>query len=391
MPAGGATARQTRAQQRAAARAPAVKPIPFTAAAHEHTEPVTTVGPLALTAATQNAGPFDVPAYGYLRNVFIEVTLSGGVLGAGALSADHPWNIFQSLSLLDVNGAPIFGPMDGYAAYVANQLGGYAYRQDPKLGPWYSNAINGKFFLRIPIEISRHSGLGSLANQNAAASYKLQWSLNPTTVVYSVAPTTPANVTIKAWLEAWSLPNPADVHGRPQEQAPPLHGTTQYWSFFNKTGLASGAQTWQLPRVGNMIRALAFITRDNAGARVDTVMPDPTIFSWDARQLRNESQNLHTQRLMEAIQAPATRDTGVFGFLFNNLVLGHAGDEEANLWIPTVQSSRLEVNGNNSAAGQVQVLTNDVAPAEILPYERFVEGAATGFHPAVGQPVPYAA
>jgi hypothetical protein len=40
----------------------------------------------------------------------------------------------------DVNGANIVGPIDGYALYVANLLGGYANRQNPQDSPLYSIA-----------------------------------------------------------------------------------------------------------------------------------------------------------------------------------------------------------------------------------------------------------
>jgi hypothetical protein len=369
---------------------PPLPPVPFTAAAHEHTEPAITDATLALGAAQQVRGPFDVPAYGFLRNIFLEVSLSGGTLGAGALSADHPWNILQNISLLDVNGAPIFGPLDGYASLWANVMGGYAFRQDPRLGPWFSNTINGKFWLRIPVEISRHNGYGALANQNAAAAYKLAWTLNTSTAAYSTAPTTPASVQVKAWLEAWSQPNAVDLTGRPQMREPIGHGTTQFWSSFTKAGLAAGNQNLLLPRVGNLIRNLIFICRDASGARVDTVMPDPLQIAWDARLLRNESQNYRTQNMMESIEAPSVRDTGVFAFGFANSNLGHAGDEDPNLWLPTVQATRLELDGSSAVAGSIQVVTNDIAPAEVRPDERFVENSTTGFHPNVGQPVPTA-
>lgn len=379
---------QRRAPQRQAPAA--LPPIPFTAAAHEHSEPITTDATLALGAAQQPRGPFDVPAFGFLRHIFLEVILSGGTLGAGALSADYPFNVLQNIMLVDVNGAPIYGPLDGYATLWANIIGGYAFRQDPRLGPWFVGTINGAFWLRIPVEISRHNGYGALANQNAAASYKLAWTLATSTQAYATAPTTPANVQVKAWLEAWSQPNATDMTNRPQQREPIAHGTTQFWSAFTKGGIAAGNQSVLLPRVGNLIRALVFICRDATGARVDTVMPNPIQLMWDQRILNLESQNYRTQRMMEALEAPAARDTGVFAFSFTNSVLGHDGDEEPNLWLPTVQSTRLELDGVNTAAGSIQVVTNDIAPAEVRPDERFVENSATGFHPNVGQPVPQA-
>lgn len=377
------------ARQAPAARA-AVPYIPFTAAAHEHTEPITTDNTGAIGAAQLQRGPFDVPAYGFLRNIVLEVTLSGGVIGAGVLSPDYPFNVLQNIQLLDVNGAPIFGPLDGYATLWANIIGGYTFRADPRLDPAYVGTINAVFKLRIPIEITRHNGYGSLANQNAAAAYKLSYTVN-SNIVYSTQPTTPATVQVKSWLEAWSQPTATDLTGRPQEREPHGHGTAQFWTSYVKAGLAAGQQNIIHPRVGNMIRNLVYICRDGTGARTAATMPDPVALNWDARQLRNESQGVHRWRLADSFVPQVTLDTGVFAFLFNNINNGNTGDEDPNLWLPTVQASRLELAGTNVGAGTIQILTNDVAPVEVNPAERYVEGSTTGFHPATGQPIPQGA
>ncbi len=364
---------QTRPRQQQAA----IPALPFTASAHEHVEPAftTTVTP---GASTQQLGPFDIPAYGYMRSLFISVEAAGGAAGTGA--ADFPWNLIQNLTLLDVNGAPLYGPIDGYAALWSNIAGGYAYNQDPRKAPGYSAvAPNPTFYLRVPVEISHFDGLGSLANQNAAASYKLQLAVASLAQAFTVAPTTAPTLTIKVWLEAWSLPNEVDVAGRPQAQLPPAHGTSQYWSSRRQDTL-SGNNTVQLTRVGNLIRNIIFITRDVAGARTDAVFPDPAIISWDARQLIQESQYYRRQIMWERLEN-STRDAGVWVYGFNHSIHNRAGDETPNLWLPTVQSTRLELTGNAATSGSVQVVTNDIAPVEVMPSERYVDDSATGFRP----------
>src|SRR5664279_339427 len=113
-------------RQSAAARQPSGggPVIPFTSASHEHTEPFfdQTFTP---GAAQQNFGPINVPSYGYLRHIYIQVTSAGGAIGSGELGADYPFNLFSSLALIDTNGAPIFGPMDGFAAEMCNMVGAY--------------------------------------------------------------------------------------------------------------------------------------------------------------------------------------------------------------------------------------------------------------------------
>lgn len=369
------------ASRRSAAPVPIV---PFTSAAHEHTE---TVADVTVTpgSSAQVLSTIDIPAFGYIRNLYIEVTASGGSLGGGALSADYPYNLFQSISLNDVNGAPIFGPLDGYAALAANVYGGYAFNSDPRANPSYVGTINSVFNLRVPVEISHHDGFGCLANQNAAASYKLNMTINPRTVMESTPATTPATFRVRVYLEAWTLPNETDVVGRPQATMPPVHGTTQFWSQNVKT-ISVGQNTTPLVRVGNLIRNIVVIARNASGARANNVFADPVTLNWDARQLLMDSQGYRRALMWE--RAPMlmtnTPDTGVFVFGFNHSLHNAIGDDSPILWLPTVQSTRLEFVGSSAAAGTLQVLTNDVAPAEVVPSERYVETSQSGFHPAMG-------
>lgn len=364
------------------ASAPPVPIIPFTAAAHEHTEPIfdQTVTP---GTSVQQLSTIDVPAYGFLRNIVLEVSGSGGALGGGALSADYPFNIFSSITLSDVNGAPIFGPLDGYAVLWSNIVGAYAGRPDPRTLPAYDGTINTVFFLRIPIEVSHHDGFGSLANQNAAASYKLNIAINTlANIITGGAPTAPA-VRIRGYLEAWSLPNEVDVAGRPQAQFPPLHGTTQFWSQ-NVKAVSVGNNTIPLVRVGNLIRSIVVIARNAAGARTAAVFPDPAQLNWDARSILLDTQRYRNAVAYERTVVPSAWDTGVFVYHFNHSNHNLAGDDSPTFWLPTVQASRLEIAGTVGTAGNLQILTNDVAPAEVIPAERFVETSDTGFRPDIG-------
>lgn len=368
------------------APAQAVTRIPFTAAAHEHTEPGGFQFNVQPGAAQQNFGPFDVPAFGFLRHMVIEVQTTTAGTG-GTAGPDFPFSLFSSISLSDVNGAPIFGPYTGYETLWANISGGYVYQQDPRRLPGYSTSVTApSFLLRIPIEISHFDGLGCLANQNAAAAYKVALTVDTLTNWYvqggsGASATTSPIVTVKGWLEAWTLPNDVDIMGRPQEQFPRAHGTTQYWSKFTKA-MNAGNNSILLPRVGNLVRNLVLICRNSAGARADNVMPDPIRLAWDQRDLLNESQYLRIQEMYEKIEGPLiSRDAGVFHYSFNHQAQGRSGDGPPNLWLPTVQSTRLEFTGVSGVAGSVTVLTNDVAPAEVSPSERFVESSQSGGSP----------
>lgn len=357
--------------------------IAFTAAAHEHVEPAFDVSAVPGAAVT-TLGPFDVPAYGFLRHIYLLVTLSGGTIGSAALAADAPWNVFSEVTLLDVNGGQMFGPYTGYQTMLANKWGAYAFRTDPALAPDFATgAITFSFGMRIPVEILHNNGLGALANQNAAAAYKVRLGLNTTAAIWSVAPTANPTVRVRGYLEAWSQPTQADALGRMQATVPPAHGTSQFWTAFSKA-LVAGDNVVLLPRVGNLLRNLIFVHRAAGGARQGpglTNMPDPIDVRWDARQLINEPLILRRQYMAERIPG-GTVDDGVLAYTFTHDVLGHAGDGSAELFLPTVQATRLEYHSSTFTAGNLEILTNDVAPVEVRPADRFEEQSVTGFHPA---------
>lgn len=350
--------------------------IPFTASAHEHQERAFTVSK-QITAATQQLDPINVPSFGYLRHIFLDVSSAGGV-GAATGKEDYPWNLIQSISLLDVNGAPIVGPIDGYALLWANIIGGYALQSDPRKLPGFSADVdNPAFQIRVPVEICHYNGLGAIANQNAAAPYQLLITLNSSTGAWTSPPvTTLPTLTIRGTIETWTLPAASDSDGRPQQQLPPAHGTGQFWSSRNNQVANSGDNTIPITRVGNLIRNLVFICRTTAPARSDTVFPDPIIINLDGRQLTQESQTYRKAKVFELLEN-STRDTGVFIYCFDASLQNRAGDGPPNMWLPTTQATRLEVNGSFAAAGSVQVVVNDIQPIEVNPAERYAESNAT--------------
>lgn len=372
-----ATRRSTQQQTTKSAPQGTVQALRFVASAHEHREPIIQQS-VVPTTTTQQAVPSNIPipSYGFLSHVLLDVQWSGGT--GGTLAADAPWNFFQSLSIQDVNGAYLQNPIDGYALLQENIYGGYGFRQDPRLSPQYAAATTeGRFLIRIPVQVTRHNAYGSLANQNAAAPYQLSYTLNTIANIWSVAPGVVPTFTIKAFLESWSQPNSRDLRGRPQAQLPPLHGSTQQWSQYTKP-VVVGNNVIQLPRVGNTIRTIVVIARDGSGVRSDSVLQDPFTLNLDSRVLTSESVAVRKHLMGESLVPSATVDTGVLAFYFNNSIQGRIGDESSDLWLPTVQSTRLEYDGTAASAGNYQILTNDIAQVEVDQASRYVMESATG-------------
>jgi hypothetical protein len=345
--------------------------VPFTRAAKEHIEPFLDTTTAALGASSVPISPVDIPAYGFMRGIFVEVTASGGTGAAAVYKGDGPFSVLDDISIMDVNGAPIVGPINGYDAQVINKYGGYRRgTTEPKLHPDYTAPTTGNFsfLLYIPIEVSQRDALGSLANMNAASSYKMRLTVAPKGSVFSTDPTTLPTLRIRAWLDAWTQPTGQDLRGNPTATQPPAHGTTAYWS---KTVLqvSSGQNTLRLPRVGNYIRNLVLVYRDAAGVRNKASFPAPLDIYWDTRLLKSYQPIVWRGQMSQRFGLTGTDDaargldTGVYVEDFMHEFDGLAGCELRDGWLPTTQSTRLEVIGNFGAAGTLTVLTNDISPA----------------------------
>lgn len=341
-----------------AGEAQAASLVPFIRAAHRHFEPAfdltTTTG-----ASSVELGPFDVPAYGFIRSIVLLVTSANGVLGAGSLVADAPFSVLSSVQLLDTNGFPIYGPLTGYQTYLANTFGAYKGYNDPTVHPDFSASINPSFVLRIPVEITGWDGFGSLSNQSQSAPFRVRITLAPTVDLATGAVTTPPDVRIRGYLEAWSQPAGADLLGQGQETAPPGHGTTQYWTVATPV-LAAARQQIRFPRVGNLIRNAIMVFRDTGGLRDATVEPDDFTLNWDARQVLVALPN-QIHRSLVRDQNNFNTPAGVLPLQFNTDQDGVAGQENRHLWLPTVGSTRLEIDATFGAAGTMEIITNDVA------------------------------
>jgi hypothetical protein len=364
--------------------------VPFIRASMEHREPCgIDVQRQLLTSGAQDLGVFDVPAYGYVRSLVIVVTASGG-LGATTFFEDGPFSCLQNVALTEPNGAVIAQFNSGYELFLANKWGGYGsvLGSDARMSPTTSTdgIGNFSFVLRIPIELSGRDGLGSLPNQNAAATFKLRMSLASgaaaaTGPLYTAAPTTQPTVRVQVYLEAWDQPEVA-VAGMTNQVTPPAMNTTQFWSsqIYN---VGAGAQTNRLTRVGNYIRNLIFISRTSAtGLRTtgQTNWPDPLSIILDARPIDTASKILWTEQMWrrsgfgsraqyaattaaETRDAAGSLDNGVFVLDFTHEFDQTIGQENRDLWLPTLGSSRLELQGIFGAACTVTCLTNDVAIA----------------------------
>jgi hypothetical protein len=323
---------------------------------------------------------FDVPAYGFLRGIYLMVDVTGGV-GSGTPAAyrgDAPFSWLQTVQVLDVNSAPIVFQVTGYDLYLYAKYGGYSAAGDAKASPSYTQGGTGgnaSFILRIPLEIRSRDGVGALPNKNNAAAYRVTGSIAPTTDVFSTAPapTAPTTLLLRAMMDAWWEPAATDLKGRPQAQEPPASNTTQFLSK-QVFGTLSGTNTYKLSRVGYLVRTLIFVQRDNSSpaVRSSAVFPESLTIIYEGQNLTLLNRALLQHQMQQefgyvnAVDTAGGLDTGVFVFSFAN-DFGHAvGNELSTAYLPTTTATRLELQGSSSAAGTLTVLTNDISARDEL-------------------------
>lgn len=344
---------------------------PFVKASNQHSEPAYYDNTYTITGSTaQNPAIVPIPAYGFLRSVWLMVTLTA-TGGTPSFAADGPFNVFSSMQLQEPNGNPIFGPDSGIGAYFDNKYGGYKYSNDAKQIYGYNvTGGNAVFFLRVPVEWNERYALGSLPNQNSAAQFQLRLGLNTIANVYSATtPPTSVTVRIQAYTDQWDQPASSEL-GVQNQTVPPAVGSTQFWSV-QSYPIVTGLNTILLTRVGNFIRNLVFEQRNAAGARAALIDPTSLVqITLDAQPLTYLTTPQWQAYLSErtgytgALDAAGGLDTGVLPLDFTHEFTGKLGYETGQLWIYTVTSSRFQLQFNAIAPGSLNVHTNDVILSE---------------------------
>lgn len=372
MPSPIATAGGTKARTDSGNGAAPAAVTPFVRASMRHREQV---ADLSLTQTTSDIDfpQTDVNAYGFMRYLTIFVTSTLGAGTSVTATEDAPFNMLKNIQVIEPNGSQLFNVSSGYSLYQINKLGGYfggGYSEFKRLPPYLitvgTSALVG-FVLKIPFELNERDGLGSLPNQNAAATFKLKMTLAKIADVFGGTVSTPPLVRVRVYLEAWDQPEPAS-NGIANQQDPPCVNTTQFWSeqIFN---VSAGQQTIKLTRLGNYLRNLIFIFRSSAARSTgDTNWPDPVTLALDTRNIdvlaKGIWQSVEYERygLTGTADATGARDNGVYPYDFCSEFDGTVGFENRDLWVPTQPSTRLELQGNFGASGVLTVLTNDVNP-----------------------------
>lgn len=335
------------------------------------------------TATNAQAGTsWALQATGWLRGLYLLCTGTG--LSAGTVTADAPFNIFSNIELDDVNNEAIFGPFDGYTAFITNKYGGYIFADDPATQSVFAlsgttTTNNFTFVLYIPLEIVERDPIGPVASVNNTASLTLKYSLNATTTMFTT-PTGTLLIRVRGSQSFFWEPKRQDKAGNAISPEPPASGTTQYWTQGSTAVAGAGVINSQLGTgLGYPIRCYAFALRDASGSRSvgETNWPDPLIgLKFEANMLRSNYPKLLWQQQMSAMygytsatadvrgagSAPG-KENGVYLLNYNNdFFQQNPGSETRRSYLVTSPGSNFIFNGSIGGAGNLYSIVNYVAP-----------------------------
>ena len=351
--------------------------IPFIVGSNCYRESPFFTTSMQLGAASQEFVNNVTPG-GFLRGVTMQVTSTGGVIGAGVLAGDVPYSILQSCTLEDISGGPVLYPMGGFQ-YAMIQKYLRPWDGDPGKHPTFSATINPAFTLRFFAEVK--DTLGVLANTDARAQYRFRFTLAAGNQagpfgLTTTAPTTQPTVTVKLYIEAWAQPDLQDLLGNPIQQIP--DGVVCSRFVMHEQPQITGANNVvRHTLVGNEIRGLLWIVRNGDANKTRTDLTDANAgamdFRLDARRLwkQTPSQLIETMNAYYPLLGSGvwTREAGVFVIprFAGPPNAGDAMGGQGEYWLQTVEQTllQLEFGGADitTAPGTFEIIYDSLAIA----------------------------
>lgn len=345
---------------------PPMPMVEFVAGSYEHDEVIIQARPTTTFSAGENGVRIPINAFGFLRGVLLTVSATtAGNAANVAFAADGPFSAIGQVSIVDVSGAPLFGPLSGFQVYLCNKFGAYELSSDPTNNPEYvattgTGATGGSFTfsLWLPIEAVKRTAFCALANRSNAARFNLVYNVAPSSAVYATAPTTLPTVNVTAVGYYWSDPQDVDPLGRPIQQTPDYNGSTQFWTVDPQVAVAASNRIHVLNRVGNLIRTIIIVQRDASAARV--AWTGNVRQTWDGRVVHDTTVDSMRRRVRCATNQ--TVDTGVLVFQFTQDNVTGAGGERKALYLPTTDGTRMEFQFSSAgvSGGTLEIVTNDI-------------------------------
>lgn len=334
------------------------------------------------TTGTQSLTPYEFQVDGYLSGALVRVTATtSGNSANTAFNADGPFIVIQSISLEDISGKQVLGPITGWDLYVLNRFGGFVYQADVKANGTYTvttgtGGTGGsyRFVLRVPIQVRRRDGMGSLPNRNASATFKLKITINTQASVYSTAPTAAASINVQVQQHGWATSDNRDYKGNSVSPQPNGLGSLMYTDK-ETIQLSAGAFNQRMGTFGGLVRLIAFELRDSNSSRAQGESDWPTLFEIEIDKVKCFSRSPVTwENLMsedyglnasaEATTTANTKPDGVYVLHWLDDFGLAPGAENGFRYQPVTPSTAIQLIGTigGSGAHTLSVLKNYLSP-----------------------------
>lgn len=343
---------------------------------------------VTLTAA---GGQYTIPvkAYDYMRSIVVRVdTTTPGTATTAALTPDGPFNFFTNVQVFQPNGQTLYQLTSGYHSFAAHKYLGTAGFNDPRAFNDFNYSTGSAtaptltFQFRIPFTTSS-DGLGALPNKNAAAPFILQLNTNALANVFSGSVSVSPTFRIRCYLEAYDQP-PTSLGGLQVQTTPPNVNTIMRITE-QQIAMSTGQFDAKLPRVGNYIKNLIFISRNSSGARiagtagwgdpVQIVLDEDTkdnvpYYSWlqDIYEYYGYGAQYGTATpgtfVVPAADAPGAIDAGVYPYVYNASPTGEVcALDTGNHWLPTIESESYILRANwGASVSKLNVIYTEILP-----------------------------
>lgn len=357
--------------------------IPFVVGSNLYNEaPFSTV--VQTLDATSHDTVVNVTPGGFLRGITMQVTSTGGVIGAGALQADVPFSILSSVSLEDISGGPVLYPMSGYTHALCQK---YLRPWDgaPALRVGYSATINPAFTLNFFNEVK--DTLAVLANTDARAQYRFRYTLAPLTVaagsngLCNVAPGAAPTVTVRLYINTWSQPDLQDLLGNTIEQIPDGLIASRFL-MHEEPSVNAANNVIRETLTGNELRGLILIWRNGDALNTRQALTDalcgPIDFRLDSRRMwkRNPTQIVEEMyRFYDFLKnGTSAKEVGVYVIpRFAGPNTAGENDGQGEYWLQTVEQSLLQLEflgaDLTTAPGTLEIVYDALAIAGAVPPE----------------------
>ena len=356
--------------------------VPFTIGSRIGSRNSFTLPGIALAAdspTTPPNTPVQLPAVGYVDSYLVEVTAA--LTGTGwTLGQSGVFGLIDHIALRNSQGQNLIVPLTGDELYLMNKYSGlgrglanpYGAQNDPKLDVTYTaTGATLHFFFYVPAVIDKISAFGALPALASNRSYQFEVVLSSISKAFGGTAPTAVSVSLDASAVFWQEPVGVTNGGGTQQTEPFGLGSIALWQK-EVQNTAQGENLLRSNNVGNTLRNIIFIARDNTGARSESAwspISELLVDNYPLIRLKDSEWRSAMGSWFGysgTLDGAGGLDTGVRVVPFYLLAGGYSGDMNAShaQYLQTLDATLLQLHqlqmGAAAAGGTLTILTQSV-------------------------------